>query len=604
MVALVAMGCDPGDDGEEVADTEGGTAGAESGDDDGGVDDGGDDGFDEGPVDDGADDDTGGPAATDLPVACPEEDPNPPVYEHFGIVDDQIWTDGIHVIEGALGVAGTLRVEPCVTLAMRPGASIFVGAGGALQLAGEPDRRVLVSSASPSPLPGDWGLIEFETDAVGPNNVIEHATIEYGGDSSRGSMVWVHEGTGASFVGTEVRHSSSFGFGVLGTLHTFEGNVITDNAGAPMYIRANHVQQLGPGVYAPNGEEGIYLEEGWVRDDQTWGPHDTPYVVRDAFGVGTNTGSVQLTIAAGTEIRFDTEAFAQVGDNGGLTMAGTEASPVVLRSSKVGGGPGDWDGVFFEAGSIGSMNDLDWVEIHDAGYGGHAAVWLRDDASAAITNCTISGNADEGIYVDDGASVRDFSGNILTDNYRGIVAVANAIGALSSGVYGPNTVDGIHVLSDRITLDAEWEDLGVPYVSHEGFDIGGNGTAAGLRLTAGACLGLLDASVEVMQGGWLTVEGDPTEPAVVTSGASAGAAGDWESIRFHDGSVGANNLFRHARIEFGGGGSFDGVTLIYGGATLHLDHAVFADSGQGCDIEHVFGTGTVDAVDSVYTLCP
>lgn len=83
--------------------------------------------------------------------------------------------------------AGTLVVEPGVTVRFQPGSGVNVdayttseSATGTLRAIGTADKPIVFTSDSATPAPGDWVGITFK-GTPSPNNRIEHATIAYAG---------------------------------------------------------------------------------------------------------------------------------------------------------------------------------------------------------------------------------------------------------------------------------------------------------------------------------------------------------------------------------------------------------------------------------------
>ncbi|MBX3230635.1 MAG: hypothetical protein KIT84_00345 [Labilithrix sp.] len=91
---------------------------------------------------------------------------------------------------GSSESAGTLTIEPGVTLRFDPKLSLHVwakstgeAATGTLRAVGTADKPIVFTSASATPAAGDWVGIIFK-GAPSPNNRIEHAKIAYAGGGS------------------------------------------------------------------------------------------------------------------------------------------------------------------------------------------------------------------------------------------------------------------------------------------------------------------------------------------------------------------------------------------------------------------------------------
>jgi len=591
------------------ADDVGGTEGDESGDADGtggadGADDGSDAGRDDGDGADDDDDDDGGADETGGVVnTCDDVEVAGNVYQHSGTVGADTWGLGTHVISGSVALNGHVEVAPCARIEMADGARLRVRDGGSLAMLGEPGSPITVTSAKSSPARGDWDRIQIEASAVGPQNVFDNVVIEYGGGGSYG-MVHVEDGASLAMTASVVRESEGLGMLVSGdgALRDFFDNALVDNAAGALSIAPDHAGDLGVGTYAPNDSEGIVLSGPGVAHDQTWLAHDAAYVALAGFAVYTPAGSAHLTVEAGASLLIGDGADIRVRTNGGLTLAGTEAAPITIRSAKSTGAPGDWDEIRIEAESVDALNDFDHVLIEHGGGSSYGAVWVQGGASLAMTETTVRASNNLGVLADGGAELRDFVDNTLTENALGPIEVGPAgVDALGAGVYGPNPVEGVRVSSGWADHDATWLDLGVPYVVPSGFHIGTEAGSANVVIEAGSSVLLGDAGdIRVRTNGSLTLDGTADSPVVIDSSKSTPAPGDWDEIRVEDDSVGPNNVFRYAEFRNGGGSAY-GMLWVQSDAELTLENVSFVGAGAGCDIER---DGFIAASGSSYVECP
>jgi hypothetical protein len=596
--SLVAAGCVINTGGDSSDDTEGDAATeteGSSGDESGGTAEGGD-----GDGDDG--DETGGDETGEIVDTCDDVEVGASVFHHSGTIGDETWALGTHVVDGGLWIEGHVEVAACARIEMSDAARITVGDGGSLAMRGEAGSPIRVTSAKSSPAAGDWERIELRASSVGPENVLSNVVVEYGGASWYG-MIYVEDGASLSMSDSIARHSAGFGMVVSGgELRDFTGNAIVDNASGAIEISPDHVGDLGVGTYAPNDDDGIVITSGAVEHDQVWLAHDAPYVAPSGFQVRAAAGSAHLTVQAGAELRMGDAASIFVEENGGLTLAGTADAPISVRSAKSAGSAGDWNEIRIEPDSVDSLNDFDHVVIEHGGGSWYGMVYVQDGASLAMTSCTARESLNTGVMADDGAELRDFTGNVLTDNVAGPIMVsAESVDALGPGTYGPNTVEGVLVSGGTVDHDATWLELGVPYVASGGFTVAAETGSANLAVSAGTSVLLGDGGViRVGTNGSLALEGTADAPIVVDSAKSSPAAGDWNEIRIEDGSIGPNNVFRHTSIAHGGG-SWYGMLWVQDGAELTLDTVTFAAPGDGCDVDR---DGTINATSSTYVECP
>lgn len=546
-------------------------------------------------------DETGTTGAT--PIECDGAEVAGTVVEHSGVTTGEHWAVGIHRVSGLLSVEGPLSVEPCSIIEMEDGASIVVAAGGSLQWSGTADAPITVTSAKSNPERGDWDHIRFRSDAVGPDNVLQYVTIEYGGGSRYYGAVNLHDGGSAQLSNCTIRESDNFGLVLSGDseLPTFEDNTIIDNASGAVQTTADRVGDFGPGTYAPNDVDGIFIDSGAVAHDQTWLAHDAPYVAPGGFWIQTDTGSAHLTVAAGAEIHMGDDTRILVQDLGGLTLDGTEQSPVRVRSAKSSGSPGDWEEIRILDTSVDEFNRISYAIIEHGGGGNYGAVRVQTDASLQMDHTTIRAAADFGMLVDNGGELRDFTDNTLTENGGAALTIgANEVDQLGPGTYDGNAIEGIVVDFDWVDHDADWLDHGVPYLASSGLYIGADAGSAVLTLTAGTEL-LLGDSIEVLvqANGALAAEGTAEDHVRIGSDKAVPAPGDWDELRFRSGSIDARNVLRYTDIEFGGGNAY-GMLWVQAEAAVELDNVTFSEPGNGCDVRP---DGAVQTAATTYIPC-
>ncbi|MFZ5629192.1 MAG: beta strand repeat-containing protein [Spirochaetota bacterium] len=122
----------------------------------------------------------------------------------------------------------------------------------------------------------------------------------------------------------------------------------------------------------------------------TWTPAQSPYCVTGNISI---TGT--LTLAAGTILLVNPGFSLTVASGGTLLAQGSQALPVVLTSSSAAPAPGDWGGIIFAAGAVGST-------ISSDNYGGgsvlqyttveYAGPGITTAESLYLDTCTIQNN--------------------------------------------------------------------------------------------------------------------------------------------------------------------------------------------------------------------
>ena len=290
------------------------------------------------------------------------------------------------------GATARLIIDEGALVKMDPFTAVTVAENGALRIAGTPDAPVIVTSSQETPAAGDWSNLEFQEGSLATDNVLDNAVIEYGGSGLAG-VVALGEGASVAISNSTLRRSSHVGlFAQAGAeLRDFEGNTLSDNALGAAELGANEVDQLGDGSYGPNDVEGVLLRPGTVDHDATWVDLGAPFVVTSDFQIqGGPTGSALLTLSAGVTVHIGQNGGIVVGENGGLTLDGTQANPVSIGSAQEEPGPGDWQEIELRSDSAPGSNVFRHAHISSGGGGPYGQVWLADGATLALDNVTFS----------------------------------------------------------------------------------------------------------------------------------------------------------------------------------------------------------------------
>lgn len=313
-----------------------------------------------------------------------------------------------------------------------------------------------------------------------------------------------------------------------------------------------------PEVASTSGPEHC----GEIRGDEVWAPDLNPHVV--TCDVLVEGGS--LTIAAGTEVRFENDTGILVSTEGGtadLLVEGTEERPVELRSN-VGEGAGLYRGLL--VGPAAGEVTLRHTTLESAGGFNTIAAIRSDSTDLTLDHVTIRLAAEHGLYLWAGAGLTPESTALVieqTDGWPVRIDMdrADTLPALDSDYRG-NLDDGIFVEgsgTDHATVRGprEWEDLGVPYYLMGDLALEGEATRpAVLTLLEGVELRFDDrAALEMSQSGGasgLLALGSPERPVVLGS-LGAEDRGAWPGILAHDDVEDESFALVHTVIEHGGG---------------------------------------------------
>ncbi|MBI2391045.1 MAG: hypothetical protein HYV09_15745 [Deltaproteobacteria bacterium] len=252
--------------------------------------------------------------------------------------------DVIHDVLIARGA--TLTLEPGVTLRFQPSAYLEIGHQGSRLVArGTREQPIRLTSAQPSPKPGDWiGLIL--DDAIGEGTVLEHAIVEYAGRESHGGRAALTAfrafPPGRVAVRDVIFRNNLVPISNLhegATFAAFERNVLTANARA-MRARLDVLAAIGLGNELGDGVEVV---GGTVRGKGTL-RKGAYRVIEPIYVNGDGNEVASLTIAKGAELRFASKTWLETGTAGPAELV---ASGVTFTSAESAPKAGDWVGLIF-----------------------------------------------------------------------------------------------------------------------------------------------------------------------------------------------------------------------------------------------------------------
>lgn len=538
-------------------------------------------------------------------------DNNCPALETVAVVDNitqnTAWPAAIYQLDSSLYISGgTLSVAPCSVIKVPNSATIEVSDNGAINMVGTPQQPITITSGKPIPAVGDWAQIEIDDSSNNLGNIMENVIVEYGGANAYGS-IWIDSGASLAMTNSTVRHSGDVGISMENDAHLrdFTGNSLINNAKGPVSLDANSVDDLGGGIYAGNTVEGIIIRGGTVSHDATWLNHDVPYVTTSSFSISTDSGSAHLTIMEGTTLKMSESSNIDVGQYGGLSLAGTATSPVTITSVKDIPAAGDWGQIEIDDASVDANNVFTYAVIEHGGGSSYGSVWVDSGASLATTNSTVRYSGHVGISLEDDGHLRDFTGNTLTNNAKGPISLdANSVDELGAGIYAGNDVEGIIITGGTVIHDATWLNLDAPYVTASSFGVNSDSGSAHLTLMEGTTLKINEGgTIDVGANGGLTLAGTVGSPVLVTCAKPVCSPGDWNQIEITADSVNAHNVFTYASIEYGGGSSY-GQLWIEDGAEITLENSTFSNAGStGCDVDND-GGAAIPLGTNAFVQCP
>ncbi len=291
--------------------------------------------------------------------------------------------------------------------------------------------------------------------------------------------------------------------------------------------------------------------------DRVLNPDLPDYIVTKTIDV-----THELTINPGVVVAFERDVRMNINDNGGLLIAkGTADNKIKfvgVQKTK-----GYWVGISLYSGS--NANVLEHVDILHAGsrpiYSTTKSALFMSGGSRgqiALKNCLFSQNDGYGVYVYEGAILREFSQNTFSNHTEaGILLDAGNVPKLdaASVFSGSNGRNVVEVTPSTIKGSSEVTWAG--FADKTPYQINGElPVTTGWKLNPGVTLEMnRDAVIRINTDGYLIAKGTETERVVFT-GANATPA-FWRGIICY--SADAKNVLENADVKNAGS-----ITIVSG----------------------------------------
>lgn len=305
------------------------------------------------------------------------------------------------------------------------------------------------------------------------------------------------------------------------------------------------------------------------------------YIINCIFSVKGD-----LTVDPGVTIQFGTDAGISVDTTGSIQMLGTAGQPIMLTGEDKA--PGAWRGVFIDSND--SKNKLQHTNIDYAGgsafnsNGDLGAVIVWADTQLTMLNTTIRYSASYGFnanYGDDTLTLKD---NVMTLNKAPMLMEATYPTVISGGSYIGNQIDAITVVSESITGQHNWKNLGIPYRIANKITVAAGGE---LTIQPGVTLEFEDDGLlYINEGGSgsapsLTAVGTPSSPIIFTSVNKV--AGAWKGIYFD--SPSPLNEIGFATVAYASNPRQEGAISSWADTALKV-HDVSLENIQQCGFQY------------------
>jgi len=359
------------------------------------------------------------------------------------ITADTHWT----LADSPYNLTCYVTISPSVTLTVDPGV-IVEGSGnvglyvqGTLSAMGTSAQPITFTSASATPIPGDWTGLFFDGVAASSSQ-LSHVTVEdagrdyyydagYDAHPHWGGWLCAEAGRLGAGAGGANGHDCYTQAVLLRTADpTFDHLTIQNSQTDALYVMADvpplqltnshfvanggyavHLQNIASlpvqpgtldygtnqsGAY-PNAGSAIAIDGGTLTSDMSVSA--TQALTYTLLGYPTIAQTATLSLAPGSVV------LGQPGNTGlyvqgTLSALGTADQPIIFRSAAVTPTAGDWTGLFFD-GAVSSSSQLSYVTVadagrdyyYDAGYDAHPhwGGWLCAEAGRLGTSVGAAG---------------------------------------------------------------------------------------------------------------------------------------------------------------------------------------------------------------------
>jgi hypothetical protein len=532
------------------------------------------------------------------------------------IAADTTWkkSDSPITVAGEIRIEGStspkLTIEPGVVVRFQDGARLTIGYGapGSLIAQGTKESPILLTAAS-NKKAGAWPGIDFYPQTVSGQSKLSYVTIEYGGDAAAGAVRLYS--SAVLFEQVTVRDSESVGIQADSKSEFAEGstciNAIKNGTfGITMY--PDHVASIPElGTYTENKAGAVEVQGGMVERTATWGNIGEAYIISEEVRVEGTLKPV-LTITEGTKIAFNKDAQLTMGygNDGALTVKGTQTSPVLFTSSQTTKAKGDWDGLWFYDKTTDGSTKIEWAEIAYAG--SHGETWGGiniDNAKVTLSHVKIHDSVNCGLSMV-GSGQLDSASTALTVTSNDKFAVSTTFQAATTlpsadSDYSGNTAGGVNIETGYVETTATLRAINAPYSVDYDIRVEGS-TNPVLTVEAGITMkfnGATGLQIGYSKGGGIKAIGTAEKRIVFTSNGDQ-TPGYWDGLHFWDSTLDSNTELKYVTVEYGGG--TDGANIyVDGAAPVISETTVTKSAGYGIKQSCSDNTQGVRGTNITYT---
>jgi hypothetical protein len=495
------------------------------------------------------------------------------------ITTNTTWTSDVtYRVTQVVSVRGVeLTIEAGTQVEFTEASGLYFNETATLTINGTSTDPVLLTGVEKTA--GFWKGLGF--DSGSNRHVINHATIEYGGNTSTHSGLnepanIALEDNVLELTNSTLRNSGSWGLYVESggsTLPNFSSNTFAANADGSALLPSLVTPALDAASTFDDGDdttpsEVFVYDGGTFGDEVTVSALDVAYRVvdNDIFRIGSN-----VTIGPGTVMEFGEASGLYVTGSGKLTINGQSGNTVLLTGVQETNGY--WKGIGFDSGSNRHVITYTTVE-----YGGNASTHsgLNEPANIALEdnvlelrNSTVRNSGKWGLYVEaEGSSLPDFTANLFASNTNAPLYIPpSLIFALDSASdFTNNTERYVLVWNTSTSRSGTVSPLAgdVPYRAQQSALLRFNSEvtiADGVEMEFEEASGIFMGSNSK-----LVANGTSGDGVLLTSAEDSPTKGFWKGVGF-DGNDLTHEL-TYLTIEYAGGGD---MTNVSGGGNLRMD---------------------------------
>jgi len=429
---------------------------------------------------------------------------------------------------------GSLTIEAGATLVFAPKAALTVGFEGPTKLLirGTEQNPVQMHGLDGAAFEG----IRLMKHADGSQ--ISYLSLTGAGTRQHGALH--SEAEDLSVDHTTIVEPASVGVHITGdgTLARFAANSITSatpRPGHPFVLLPPVALHAFDATNRFPKQSVIHVLPGLIRVPGRWPRISVPLIIGGDIEIaGSNEQVARVEIAAGNELRFQSEANLSVGyfDPGALILAGTAKDPVVLTSADAHE-PGTWKGIKMYKHASGEFRHARFE------YGGQeldrGVLYATSQAEVTVEDCEFRDNLVGLVFFRDGIKLHPFRRNRFANTPRVARFSPTALGAFD----GSNTIepskdgDRPRIVTEigTVTTDTRWSARGAVIELRGPMSVDDGAT---LTVAAGTEFEVADGfSLDVGEraSAGLEMRGSPEQPIKIAG--TSKKRGSWDAIVLH-----------------------------------------------------------------------